>query len=118
MPVPLEAFCCYAREDQEMLKDLKKHLALLERQGHITLWSDTDLNAGEEWEKELHRYLESAAIILLLISPDFMASDYCYSTEMERAIERHARGAHTLFLSCSALSTGIMRPLLNSKPSR
>ena len=92
MSVPLEVFCCYAREDQEMLKHLKKHLMPLQRSGQITVWSDTNLNAGVEWEKELHRHLESADIVLLLISPDFMNSDYCYSTEMKHAIERHDQG--------------------------
>ncbi len=92
MSTPLEVFCCYACEDQEMLVQLKKHLAPLERQGLITIWSDTNLTAGVEWEKELHKHLESADIFLLLISPDFMDSDYCYSTEMGRAIERHNEG--------------------------
>jgi WD40 repeat protein len=92
MPVPLEVFCCYAREDQEMLEHLKKHLMPLQRSGQITVWSDTNLNAGVEWEKELHQHLESADLILLLVSPDFMSSDYCYSTEMKRALERHAQG--------------------------
>ena len=45
-----------------------------------------------EWEKELHKHLESADIILLLISSDFMSSDYCYSTEMRRALARHDEG--------------------------
>jgi len=76
-----------------MLTYLRKHLAPLERQGQITIWSDTNLNAGVEWEKELHQHLESADIVLLLISPDFMASDYCYSTEMARAIARHNEGS-------------------------
>lgn len=89
MSTPLELFCCYAREDQEMLERLKKHLVPLQRQGQIIIWSDTNLHAGVEWEKELHRHLESADIILLLISPDFMNSEYCYSTEMKRAIQRH-----------------------------
>jgi WD40 repeat protein len=92
MSVPLEVFCCYAREDQEMLEHLKKHLMPLQRSGQITVWSDTSLNAGVEWEKELHQHLESADIILLLISSDFIASDYCYSTEMGRAIVRHNEG--------------------------
>ncbi len=92
MPTPLEVFCCYAREDQEMFAQLKRHLMPLVRQDKITIWSDTNLNAGIEWEAELHKHLESADIILLLISPDFMASDYCYSTEMGRAIARHDEG--------------------------
>jgi tetratricopeptide (TPR) repeat protein len=93
MSVPLEVFCCYAHEDQEMLEHLKKHLMSLQRHGQITVWSDTDLNAGAEREKELHQHLESADLILLLISPDFINSDYCYSTEMRRAIERHDQGS-------------------------
>ncbi len=75
MPVPLEVFCCYAREDQKMLDELKTHLTPLQKNGQITIWSDTNLNAGVEWKKELHQHLESANIILLLISPNFLASD-------------------------------------------
>ena len=94
---PLEVFCCYAREDQEMLEDLKKHLTALQRQNRIVVWSDTNLHAGVEWKTELHQRLESADIILLLISADFIASDYCYGTEMKRAIERHDQGnAHVV----------------------
>jgi TIR domain len=89
---PIEIFCCYAREDQNLLESLQKHKMFLQRQGQITLWSDTNLNAGTEWEKELHLHLKSADIILLLISPDFIASDYCYSTEMELAIKLHNQG--------------------------
>src|SRR5262249_18604541 len=97
MAAPLEIFCCYAREDQQMLEHLKKHLKPLERQGQIKIWSDTNLDAGVEWEKELHLHLESADIILLLISPDFISSEYCYSTEMARAIECHDQGtAHVI----------------------
>ncbi len=66
MPTPLKVFCCYAREDQEMLAHLKKHLALLQRQDRITIWSNTDINAGVEWEKELHRHLASGKMRLLL----------------------------------------------------
>src|SRR5262249_47835153 len=97
MSAQLELFCCYAREDQQMLEHLKKHLMPLQRQGLIHIWSDTNLDAGAEWEKELQQHLESADIILLLISPDFISSEYCYSTEMKRAIERHDQGsAHVI----------------------
>ena len=76
-----------------MLVYLKKHLTPMVRQGQITIWSDIDLAAGIEWEQELYHHLESADIILLLISPDFLASDHCYGTEMERAIERFDQGS-------------------------
>lgn len=85
----VEVFCCYAHEDQKLLQELKKHLMPLDREGLITLWADIDMNAGAEWEQEIHLHLNTSHIILLLVSSDFMASDYCYSTEMQRAFERH-----------------------------
>jgi serine/threonine protein kinase len=93
----IEVFCCYAREDQQLLLSLRKQLTPLQREGLITLWADVDINAGMEWEKEIENHLNTAHIILLLISPDFMASDYCYSVEMQRAMQRHEYGeAHVI----------------------
>ncbi len=97
MVSPLEIFCCYARKDQSLLKELKIHLSPLQRRGLITIWSDIDINAGAEWEEEIKKHLNTAQIILLLISPDFMASEYCYSTEMQRALKRHEqKEAHVI----------------------
>jgi tetratricopeptide (TPR) repeat protein len=88
----VEIFCCYARKDHSLLNELKIHLIPLKRQGLITLWADTDIDAGIEWEKEIEKHLDTAQIILLLISPEFIASDYCYRIEMKRALERHEAG--------------------------
>jgi GTPase SAR1 family protein len=88
----VKIFFCYAREDEELLKKLKSHLRPLQRQGLIDTWHDREINAGTEWEEEIRRQLNSAQIILLLISPDFMNSDYCYSKEMQSALVRHERG--------------------------
>ena len=89
---PVEIFCCYAHGDQLLLNKLKAHLTPLQRQGLITIWADTNIGAGAEWESEIKKHLNSAQIILLLVSPDFMSSEYCYSIEMKRAIERHECG--------------------------
>jgi hypothetical protein len=89
---PIEVFCCYARRDKPLLDDLRNHLKILERQGLITIWNDTDISPGSDWEDEVEKHLNTAHIILLLISAEFVASDYCYSKEMKRAIERHERG--------------------------
>jgi hypothetical protein len=51
---PIEVFCCYARKDQQYLIELKAHLMPMQREGLITLWADVDINAGAEWEKEIH----------------------------------------------------------------
>lgn len=89
MSSPLKIFCCCARKDQDMQKLLlETHLKPLQQSDQIKVWSSAKLYAGVEWKKEIHQQLESADIILLLISPDFMGSDYCH-IEMMQAIERH-----------------------------
>src|SRR5947209_3524509 len=92
MQKTLEIFFCYAREDETLRQGLEKQLRALRRQGVIDLWHDRNISAGTEWEREIDRHLNMAQLILLLISPDFMDSDYCYGKEMKRAMERHERG--------------------------
>jgi TIR domain len=87
----VKVFFCYAHEDELLLKKLKIQLTSMQRQGLVEMWHDRDINAGTEWEQEISGRLNAAQIILLLVSPDFMASDYCYSKEMQRALERHHR---------------------------
>lgn len=89
--MPVKIFFCYAREDEILLNKLKKHLIPLQREGLIELWYDRDISAGTEWEREININLNAAQIVLLLVSPDFIASDYCYSKEMKRALERNER---------------------------
>ena len=88
---PLELFYCYARKDRVLRDELHIHLASLHKSGLITTWYDGEIVAGTHREQEIERHLEAAHVILLLVSPDFIASESCYSKEMERAIERHHR---------------------------
>ncbi len=88
----VEVFFSYAHRDEDLRDELAKHLSILERQGVISAWHDRNIDAGREWAKEIDQRLNSAQIILLLISSDFMASDYCYDIELKRAIERHEAG--------------------------
>lgn len=88
----LSVFCGYAHEDKALFEQLKTALAVLIRQGMISVWHDGDLLAGAQWEREIERELNTADIILLLISPAFIASDYCWSKEMQWAITRHMTG--------------------------
>ena len=94
---PINVFCCYARKDTPYLVELRTHLMPMQRSGLITLWADVDIEAGAEWKKALRLYLNTAHIILLLVSADFLASEYCYTMEMQRALERHENGeAHVI----------------------
>src|SRR5690349_17483347 len=88
----IEIFCCYARRDQSLLNELRIYLFPLQRYDLINVWNDTDISPGAQREEEINKHLNTAQVILLLISPNFMASDYCYSTQMQRAMERHERG--------------------------
>jgi TIR domain len=85
----IKIFCCYAREDEQYLNRLRVQLKPLQQRGLIDIWHDRNISAGTEWEQEISVQLNAAQIILLLVSPDFMASDYCYGIEMKRALERH-----------------------------
>lgn len=85
----VKIFFCYAHEDAALLDQLKQHLKPLQRQGIFDMWYDQDISAGTEWKREIDKHLNAADIILLLISPDFISSEYCYSVEMKRALERH-----------------------------
>jgi TIR domain len=85
-------FISYSHKDDALRAELDKHLALLRRQGAIELWSDHRILPGSEFDKDIAQALESAQIILLLVSADFLASDYCFGIEMRRAMERHDAG--------------------------
>lgn len=85
-------FCSYAHEDEKYKEDFDKHLTLLQKTGFIRVWHDRKVAAGMNWECELDDNLESAHLIALLISADFLSSDYCYGKEMKRAMARYDRG--------------------------
>ncbi len=91
MEEEVEIIISYAREDELLRQHLEKHLRALQQQGIINIWHGRNISAGEEWKQTIDVRLNTAKIILLLISPDFIASDYCYSTEMECAMRLHER---------------------------
>jgi hypothetical protein len=85
-------FYSYAHEDTKLREELAKHLKVLERNHIIESWYDNMIRPGTEWAKEIDKQLEKADIVVLLVSSDFLDSDYCYSVEMEQALQRHKAG--------------------------
>lgn len=85
-------FISYSHRDEALRAELDKHLALLRRQGVLDLWSDHRIPAGGELDAHIDVALESADVIALLVSSDFVSSEYCYGIEMKRAMERHDAG--------------------------
>lgn len=88
----VRVFISYARKDQQYLEDLRTRLKPLERQGMIQTWDDRQIRLGEPWREKIEQALDEANLILILVSPDFLASDYEYEKELMRAIERHDAG--------------------------
>ncbi|MBD4128998.1 toll/interleukin-1 receptor domain-containing protein [Xanthomonas citri] len=89
-------FFSYCHADEELRDQLEKQLAMLKHQGIIETWHDRRIVAGQEIDKTIDGHINSDDIILLLISPDFLASSYCYDREMTRALERHDSGDATV----------------------
>ncbi|WP_166141426.1 toll/interleukin-1 receptor domain-containing protein [Methylosinus sp. RM1] len=85
-------FFSYCHADEALRDRLGVHLSLLTRQGAIETWHDRRVTAGEEFAGSIDAELNRADIILLLVSPDFLASNYCYDVEMSRAMERNEAG--------------------------
>jgi len=89
----LQVFISYSHADGAHQGMLKKHLQPLVREGKIAIWTDGEIKPGEDWAREIATALGKADIIMLLVSIDFLNSDYCYNEEMNEAVERHNRGA-------------------------
>ncbi len=87
----ISIFIAYAHTDEAYLKLLRKHLSLLEDDA-VSIWYDGEILPGQEWDHEIKTRLHSADIILLLVSIDFLTSDYVRGTELPAALNRHGSG--------------------------
>ena len=83
----VKVFFSYSHNDETDRNELEKHLAVLKRQGLIDTWYDRRILAGASLNQEIDQNLLESNLVLLLVSPDFLESDYCYSNEMQKALE-------------------------------
>jgi hypothetical protein len=95
------AFISYSHRDEAFRQELETHLAPLRRQRLLSVWHDRRITAGDSLDETISENLESADLILMLISADFVASEYCYAREMTRTLERHdAKAARAISIIC------------------
>jgi hypothetical protein len=87
-PQPISAFVSYSHADAKLKAELLKHLAPLDRLKLVSHWDDGEIKPGDQWEKAISDKLSSAKLILLLISSDFISSNYCYEKELTVALKR------------------------------
>lgn len=93
----IAVFVSYAHKDERFRRALDEHLAPLKGKRWVKVWHDREIIAGREFENVISEQLEKARLILLLVSPAFVSSAYCYGKEMKRALERHAtKSAHVI----------------------
>lgn len=85
----VKVFTSYARKDAELKEELDVHLAMLKRDPNVDIWSDEDIEVGSEWDDSIKNNLKEADIILLLVSPRFLASSYIFDVEIKEAMEKH-----------------------------
>jgi TIR domain len=93
MQQKVKVFVSYAHEDDKLREQLDRHLSQLKRKNFIDVWHDRDISPGRDWKQEIDAQLNDAQIILLLVSADFLASEYCSGIEMERALQKHREGS-------------------------
>jgi hypothetical protein len=82
-------FFCYSHKDESLRDELEEHLIMLKRQGLLSSWHDRKIGPGTDWKGQIHEKLDSAKLILLLVSAAFLNSQYCYDVELKRSLERH-----------------------------
>ncbi len=88
----IKCFISYSHKDKSICDRFKTHLDALSRLYNISQWYDGRINPGGDIDKEILKNLKDSNVIFLLITPDFIASKYCYDIELENAIKRHKEG--------------------------
>lgn len=88
-----KVFISYSHKDESHREDFGEHLSMMQRNNIIDYWHDRKITPGDDWKNKIDENLESADIIIFLVSSSFLASDYCYDVEVKRAIERHKEGS-------------------------
>ena len=88
---PARIFISYSHRDKKLRDELEVHLKLLERQKLVQAWSDRCISPGDEWKGKIDENIRLSDIVLILVSSDFIASDYCYDVELQIALGRHSK---------------------------
>ena len=89
---PLRVFVSYAHADEALHDEMSRHLSLLRRQGRFESWHDRKLLPGDAWRAQIDDRLANADVVILLVSADFLSSDFCFEQELMAAMTRHDAG--------------------------
>jgi internalin A len=105
MPPPTrnQVFISYSHEDTKWHKHLEIHLKPFRRVGSIISWSDEQITSGSKWFEEINSALINAKVAVLLVSRDFLASDFIHENELGPLLKKAERGGFKILLmgACS-----------------
>src|SRR5215213_277997 len=90
--MPANAFISYSHADEKALERLHKHLAMLLRQGELEAWFDREILPGAKFDEEIMARLDASGMFIALLSPDYLASNYCYEKEFAHALRQAEDG--------------------------
>jgi hypothetical protein len=90
--MPTSAFISYSHADEKALERLHKHLVMLTRDGSLKAWTDNEILAGDKFSSQIQENLNNSSLFLALLSPDYLASDYCYEKEFQHALKMAEAG--------------------------
>lgn len=92
----MKAFISYSHKDAHYFEKLEIHLAQIRRENLITEWSDHKISAGANLDKEISTALYESQLFISLVSPDYIASQYCYEKEFGAALKLQEEGKMTI----------------------
>ncbi|MBV9706107.1 MAG: tetratricopeptide repeat protein [Chloroflexi bacterium] len=93
----IDVFCLYAQEDEKMCAGIAKHILSLQRRGYVNSLHTHNITVGEKKE-EVDQHIDDASIILLLMSPDFVKADFCYTEQMKHVLAKWQAGETRVYL--------------------
>ena len=84
----MKAFISYTHTDEKYLKRLQVHLTQMKREALLESWTDNEISAGENLSERIESNLNDSEIFIALLSPDYIASNYCYEKEFQTALKK------------------------------
>lgn len=83
-----DIFISYSHENEEWKDELKSHLSVLETHGDFSVWEDRQINMGDDWYPAIKQAIQSAKVAILLVSRDFLTSDFVKREEIPELLKR------------------------------
>ena len=97
-------FISYSHKDEEWMQRVAKHFQVLEKQDMLCAWDDTKIHVGDDWLEQIENALDCVSVAILLISTDFLTSNFILEKEVPLLLERRQKEGGTCYSAdCKAV---------------